>query len=224
VTKRSKYPTQYDFEAALAKNEGLIATDQQLFRALRASYMREMCGFWRRYFSLKTLKRLRLLSVSAFRLSGLPFEHYLILLQYTESTRPTPVPLDDFTMAEVLYAYNHPSSFGGDPHTDTDWIDWVFRLRQPDKRHALEFVEGWNGTRIAIVGTVPCVASTLIGVIWTARGGDAQTAFTVASFILTLCTGEYIFLNVMLSEIRTNQCVVLLALLAVISGIDSKAN
>lgn len=121
-------------------------------------------------------------------------------------------------MQEVLYAYNHPSEFG----SETDWIDWVqpyqkhrinlpltcrqvFRLREPDKRHALEFVEGWNGTRIAIVGTIPCVISTLIGVIWAARSGDAQTAFTVASFILTLCT-------------------VLLALLAVISGIDSKAN
>ena len=89
-------------------------------------------------------------------------------------------------MQEVLYAYNHPNEFGD----ETDWIDWVFRLRQPDKRHALEFVEGWNGTRIAFVGTVPCVLSTLLGVIWVARGGDAQTTFTVASFILTLCTGK----------------------------------
>jgi hypothetical protein len=89
-------------------------------------------------------------------------------------------------MQEVLYAYNHPSEFG----SETDWIDWVFRLRQPDKRHALEFVEGWDGTRIAVLGLIPCVASALIGVIWTARGGDAQTAFTVSSFILTMCTGE----------------------------------
>ena len=94
-------------------------------------------------------------------------------------------------MQEVLYAYNHPSEFG----TGTDWIEWVFRLRQPDKRHALEFVEDWNGTRIAIVGTIPCFASTLVGVIWSARGGDIQTAFTVAGFILTTTTGGYISLT-----------------------------
>ena len=89
-------------------------------------------------------------------------------------------------MQEVFYAYNHPSEFG----TETDWIEWVFRLRQPDKRHALEFVEGWNGTRIAVLGSLPCVASTLVAVIWCARGGDVQTAFTVAAFILTVATGE----------------------------------
>ena len=91
-------------------------------------------------------------------------------------------------MQEVLYAYNHPSDFG----SETDWIEWVFRLRQPDKRHALEFVEGWNGTRIAVVGSIPCILSTLVGVVWGVRGGDAQTAFTVAGFILTTATGECI--------------------------------
>lgn len=106
-------------------------------------------------------------------------------MQYTSDTRPTPVPFDEMTIQEVLYAYNHPSEFG----PETDWIEWVFRLRQPEKRHALEFVEGWKGTRIAILGIIPCVASTLVGVIWSSQGGDVQTAFTVAGFILTVATG-----------------------------------
>lgn len=171
------------YQMTKRQNQDLISSDRELFETLRRIYRTEMCGFWRRFFSLKTLRRLRLLS-------------------YTKDSRPAPVPFDEFTMQEVLWAYNHPSSFS---KTETEWIEWVFRLRQLDKRHALEFVEGWNGTRIAIFGTIPCVASTLVGVIWSALGGDVQTAFTVAGFILTVAT-------------------VLLALLAVISGIDSSSS
>jgi hypothetical protein len=86
----------------------------------------------------------------------------------------------------VLFAYLNPSSVD----TDHAWIDWIFRLRQPDRRHALEFVEGWNGTRIAVAGITPMVFSTLVGIIWSARSGDVQTAFTVAGFILTAGTRE----------------------------------
>lgn len=78
----------------------------------------------------------------------------------------------------------------------------MYHLRQPDQRHALEFVEGWNGPRIAILGTIPLVFSTLVGLIWSIRTGDWQTAFTVAGFILTSGT-------------------LLLALLAVVSGIEA---
>ena len=80
----------------------------------------------------------------------------------------------------MIYAYRNPSRL---PDND-DWIKWGFRLRRQDRRHAVEFVEGWNTTRIAIAGTIPWLSSCLVRVIWTATGSDAQTAFTVASFIL----------------------------------------
>lgn len=108
------------------------------------------------------------------------------------------VPLDSFVLQEIMYAYNHPSRV----KSDVAWIRWVFSLRQADKRHALEFVEGWNGTRIAVLGMIPLVFSTLVGLIWSIRSGDWQTAFTVAGFILTAGT-------------------LLLALLAVVSGIEA---
>lgn len=60
-----------------------------------------------------------------------------------------------------------------------------------DKRHALEFVDGWDTTRIAIAGTVPLQSSCLVGIIWTAMRRDVKTAFTVASFILTLSSSEF---------------------------------
>ena len=98
------------------------------------------------------------------------------------------VPLNSFILQEVFFAYNNPSKIS----TDHVWIDWVFRLRQPDKRHALEFVEGWSGTRIAIAGTLPLVFSTLVGVLWSVKTGEVQTAFTVAGFILTAGTRKLI--------------------------------
>lgn len=91
------------------------------------------------------------------------------------------VPLDDFVLQEMMYAYRNPSKL----KSKDEWVKWVFRLRRKDKRHAIEFVEGWNTTRIAIAGTIPWLSSCLVGIIWAVIGGDIQTAFTVASFILT---------------------------------------
>ncbi|KAF2735619.1 hypothetical protein EJ04DRAFT_189418 [Polyplosphaeria fusca] len=167
VTTAVRFQSDRQYKETLASHTDILVTDAQLFRRLRHVYRTDMAGFWRRWFSLKTLKRLR-------------------LLEYSETSRPTPVSMDDYTMQEVLYAYNHPHDFS----TETDWIEWVFRLRQPAKRHALEFVEGWNGTRIAVLGSVPCMASTIVGCVMSVYGWDIQTAFTVATFILTVTTGE----------------------------------
>ena len=145
----------------------MICSDQQFFHALNSEYEQHIRGFRRRYLSLKTLRRIRLLS-------------------YTPTTRPEVVPMDDFTLQEVFSAYRHPESI----ETESEWIDWVFRLRQADRRHALEIVEDWSGFRIGLVGSMLWVVATIVGVAWTAKGGDAQTAFMVAAFILTVGTCE----------------------------------
>lgn len=155
----------YSSIVSIKNSGGLVRTDEEFFAALHREYEHHICGFWRRYLSLKTLRQIRLLS-------------------YTPSTRPEVVPMDDFTLQEMFYAYQHFKNI----KTESEWIDWVFRLRQEDRRHALEFVEGWSGFRIGLVGSVPWVAATAVGVAWMARGGDAQTAFTVAGFILTVGT------------------------------------
>jgi hypothetical protein len=41
----------------------LPVNDKQFFRRLRLEYDHNMCGFWRRYLSLKTLRQIRLLLV-----------------------------------------------------------------------------------------------------------------------------------------------------------------
>ncbi|KAH6619008.1 hypothetical protein C7974DRAFT_474731 [Boeremia exigua] len=179
VIGRSRFPSKDAYEKALnERKDNLISDDEAFFRTLQATYSLQMCSFWRRHFSMKTLQQIRLLS-------------------YTATTRPEVVPLDDFTLQEVFHAYNNPSMI----ETETAWIEWVFNLRQADRRHALEFVESWSGSRIATVGSIPWISASIVGVVWVARGGDAQTAFTVASFILTVGTS-------------------LLALLAIISKIE----
>ncbi|KAK3304955.1 uncharacterized protein B0T15DRAFT_256265 [Chaetomium strumarium] len=164
---RTRFPSDESLDIVIYANPYLVQTDHQLFVEMRRLYTTQMCGFLRRYFSLKTLRSFRLLA-------------------FTPTTRPTEVPLDDFVLQEMMYAYRNPDRLS----TTDDWVHWEFRLRRQDRRHALEFVEGWNTTRIAISGTIPWLASSLVGIIWAVTGGDTQTAFTVASFILTSSSSE----------------------------------
>lgn len=208
---RSSFPDEATFLAAIKANPHLIHADDQFFRKIQRLYKTQMCGFFRRYFSLKSLKAFRILAVCLYpyRFTDMPLSHQLhpppppphfsplTRPKYTPTTRPVVVPLDDFILQEIMYAYRHPNRLGrlsgSSRHGSTDdWIRWVFRLRRRDRRHALEFVEGWNTTRIAVSGTAPWLSSCLLGIVWTVMsGGDAQTAFTVASFLLTSSSGEW---------------------------------
>ncbi|KAF4458096.1 hypothetical protein F53441_104 [Fusarium austroafricanum] len=130
---RPKFPSDESFQNMIAANPHLVYNDAQFFDEIRRLFTTQMCGFFRRYFSLKTLREFRVLA-------------------YTPTTRPSVVPFDDFVLQEMMFAYRNP----GRLESNDDWIQWVFRLRKKDKRHAVEFVEGWNTTRIAIAGTIPC--------------------------------------------------------------------
>ncbi|XTI84282.1 hypothetical protein V2W45_1366780 [Cenococcum geophilum] len=167
TTMESRYRTPESYQQALKQKPDLIVNDSQLFTQMRQKYRTRMCGFWRRWFGLKTLRSFR-------------------ILEYNRISRPHPIPLDNLILQEILYTYKNASKI----NTETAWIEWVFRLRQEDKRHALEFVEGWNLSRVIIVGCLPWLISLIIGITWVAVTKDAQTAFTVASFVLTSVTGE----------------------------------
>lgn len=52
-----------DAEKLQQQNPKLISNDEDFFLALHREYEQHLCGFWRRYFSLKTLRQIRLLSV-----------------------------------------------------------------------------------------------------------------------------------------------------------------
>lgn len=111
-----------------------------------------------------------------------------------------------------MYAYQNPEKLG----IKDAWVQWVFHLRQRNKRQVIELVEGWDATRIAIAGVIPWLSSCMIGIIWTAVGGDLQTTFTVASFILTSSSK---YLNTT-ERIKLTMELVVLALLPIVSSIE----
>jgi hypothetical protein len=63
VLNRQRSKDNVELENSLKLDSDLIETDQDFFEAIRAEYSEHMCGFWRHYFSLKTLRHIRLLSV-----------------------------------------------------------------------------------------------------------------------------------------------------------------
>lgn len=61
---RSMFPSDETFDTVIEANPHLVHTDDQFFQEMRRLYSTEMCGFFRRYFSLKTLRAFRVLAVS----------------------------------------------------------------------------------------------------------------------------------------------------------------
>jgi hypothetical protein len=103
-----------------------------------------------------------------------------------DNKQPTRVELDDSVLQEIMFAYGNPEKIT----SDRDWVNWAFKLKQKDKRFALDFVEGWQGSRFIILGLVPWTSSFLMAIAWSSRGGDLQTVFTVASFMLTAASSK----------------------------------
>jgi len=62
---RSNFSTDESFRAATKSNKHLVHTDDEFFRDMQRLYKYKMCGFFRRYFSLKTLRAFRVLAVSS---------------------------------------------------------------------------------------------------------------------------------------------------------------
>ena len=82
VISRAKFAKVEDYSAAIEANDGIVSTDKEFFELLWKKYNERMCSFWRRYLSLKTLRRIRLLSVS---LSACL--HHTTVLSLTQSKR-----------------------------------------------------------------------------------------------------------------------------------------
>jgi hypothetical protein len=183
----SRFKDKESFQNTIVQDSNPISRDEQFFQALRDVYMKKMCGFWRRTFFLKTFRGIRLLSVSS---SVMPLYFYQLRLTSSvhSNFRPAVVPLDEFVLQEIIYAYQNPSKIT----TEHEWIHWVFRLRQQDLRHALEFVEAWNPTGIAVVGLIPLLVSTVLGIVWGVQSG-IQDGFAIAGFILTAGNCEFYF-------------------------------
>lgn len=63
------FPSKDAFEAAISVNKELVYLDDQFFTKMRRLYRFKMCGFFRRWCSLKTLRAFKVLAVSSCFLS-----------------------------------------------------------------------------------------------------------------------------------------------------------
>ncbi|KAK3371126.1 hypothetical protein B0T24DRAFT_627811 [Lasiosphaeria ovina] len=98
-------------------------------------------------------------------------------------------------MQEFLYYVFHPEEVSKEYSRPRVWIDWVFDLREkrPDgtvHRHLVEIIEGWSALRITVASLFPVLGSAILGIVWASMTQDVQTAFTVASFLLTFGSGK----------------------------------
>jgi hypothetical protein len=65
VISKDRCSESGQFESLVANNKSLIQTDTQFLECIKKTYERKMCGIWRRLFSIKTLREIRLVSVSS---------------------------------------------------------------------------------------------------------------------------------------------------------------
>lgn len=91
-----------------------------------------------------------------------------------------PAFLPEYIKQDILFAYRYPEKL----HSNGEWIQWIYNLRQPGRRYALEFIENWSALRILIAVSVLLASSIALGIVWAVVKDDAQTAFTVATFVL----------------------------------------
>jgi hypothetical protein len=64
--------------------------------------------------------------------------------------------------------------------------------RHPSKGQlSIEFIEGWSRSRIAILAIIPVVFSLAIGFYYQYAFDDVQTAWSLASYIVTTFAGNY---------------------------------
>ncbi|KAI9794278.1 MAG: hypothetical protein M1833_000421 [Piccolia ochrophora] len=163
--------------------DGPTVSDTWLFNEIRDAYFHGLQSPRRRYLSFLRLKKLK-------RIARL---HYTV-----DTRRPRRIaddsPLDQH---QLMSAFENPSGI----RPGTEWVAWVFAMKaDPYNKEGLEFVEGWNGRKIAIIGASVLIGTTLMAGLWAGLGGDLQTVFTVASFLLALSTAS-IGLLAILSQI-----------------------
>jgi hypothetical protein len=62
---QTMFPSEEAFQATITANKDLVHSDDQFFREMQRLYRYKMCSFFRRYFSLKSLRAFRVLAVSS---------------------------------------------------------------------------------------------------------------------------------------------------------------
>ena len=74
---------------------------------------------------------------------------------------------------------------------DHHWVDWFVAFNDGDERtNGLEFIESIYAEKLLGVAVVATIAIVVVCIVWSLKGGQLQTVFTVMGFVLTLVAGE----------------------------------
>jgi hypothetical protein len=150
-----------------------------LFKAMREA-IREVRPFYLRVFSLKTIGAFGLYSCNHTTGAHIPIE-------ISAQTRDTLLELfRDFSA--------HRQDYGG------RWRHWVHAhlnansRRERDGVFSLQVMMKWSITRIVVLTTSPVILSLVVGLWYMQKPGSdpyvvAQTAWTIASYIVTAAGG-----------------------------------
>ena len=96
-------------------------------------------------------------------------------------------PKDFPDSKQFMHAYHHPESI----RPDHRWVDWFVDFDTNDRRpNGLEFIEGLWADKLAAIAVIFSVAIVVVSIVWTLKGGNLQTVFTVMGFVLTFVAGE----------------------------------
>lgn len=102
-----------------------------------------------------------------------------------------------------MHCYHHPTHV----RTNHDWVDWFaeFDATDPEKTYGLEFVEGVWAEKLGVIAIAINIAIITVSIIWSLRGGNLQTIFTVMGFVITAAAGtyykfDYLYLGTILTE------------------------
>ena len=148
--------------------------DEGLFNLLRTEYGK-MRGSLLPFVSARRLKAIKLLSYN--HLSQLACREDLVSI-HTKKFRALG---EMFVEERLLRLYRTPSEGKG----RRQWVEWVNSLPENAEREsssgekvAIEFVEGWDGTRIALTAVTVVVASILAMFLWVFLGPGGQEIST----------------------------------------------
>ena len=148
--------------------------DEGLFNLLRTEYAK-LRGSLRPFVSARSLKSIKLLSYN--QLSQLACREDLVSIH----TKRFRVLNEMFVEERLLRLYQTPSEGKG----RRQWVEWVNSLPENAEREsssgekvAVEFVEGWDGVRIALTVVTVVVASILAMFLWVFLGPGGSEVST----------------------------------------------
>ena len=87
-----------------------------------------------------------------------------------------------------MHAYHHPDRL----RPAHEWVDWFVEFKADDrgKTVGLEFQEALWAEKLAIIAILITIAIIIVSIVWSLRGGELQTVFTVMGFVLTGAAGK----------------------------------